>query len=199
MTAPQEYDANGTTEVMHEHNSHHGREAGHRQQASEHAHHNGRYRKEQRFPPSTHLYMQGRLSNVYLSWQGKTNLFVIPHQRVFKLTEFYPMDLGFLFQEIYSMMEQKRVNNFTMHVFKRDWEVAPHLFIKLGMSQDAYASFCSMSHLNTGYLLPVARRQNASNTQNADALNHNGPPVNAETDRPSAEQLAPPPPPPPRG
>lgn len=100
-----------------------------------------RTKKEQKFPPTTHLYYQGRLSNFYLSWQGRTNLIVVPHQRVYKLTEIYPLDLSYMFQEIYTVVEQKSIRNFTMHVFKRDWEVSPHLFFKVGMSQQAYESF----------------------------------------------------------
>lgn len=110
-----------------------------------------RPQREQKYAPGTHLYYQGRLASFYLNWQGKTQLVVIPHQKVFKMTEFYPLDLGYLFQEIYSVMEQKRVQNFTLHVFKRDWEVAPHLFIKIGMAQDLYNQFISVPHVSAGY------------------------------------------------
>lgn len=106
--------------------------------------------REQKFAPQTHLYYQGRLSNMYLNWQNKTQLVVIPHQKVFKLTEMYPLDLGYLFQEIYSIMEQKRIQNFTLHIFKRDWDVAPHLFIKVGMPQDLYQQFAGGPHINAG-------------------------------------------------
>ena len=75
-----------------------------------------RPQREQKYAPGTHLYYQGRLSSFYHNWQGKTQLVVIPHQKVFKMTEFYPLDLGYLFQEIYSVMEQKRVQNFTLHI-----------------------------------------------------------------------------------
>lgn len=108
-------------------------------------------RREQKFPPNTHLYMQGRLVNIYLNWHGRTNLIVIPHQRAFKLTNFYPIDLGYIFQEIYAVMEQKRVNNFSLHIFKRDWEVAPHLFVKIGMSQDQYKQFTSGPHISQSF------------------------------------------------
>jgi hypothetical protein len=100
------------------------------------------------------MYYQGRLATFYLNWQGKTQLIVIPHQKLYKLTEFYPLDLGYLFQEIYSVMEQKRVNNFTLHVFKRDWDVAPHLFIKIGMAQDLYNQFVSVPHISAGFVPP---------------------------------------------
>ena len=110
--------------------------------------------REQKFAPSSHLYMQGRLCNVYLNWDGRTNLIVIPHQRVFKLTEFYPLDLGYLFQEIYGIMEQKRVQNFTLNVFKRDWNVAPHLFIRVGMHQEMYNLFLTSPHMTAGYATP---------------------------------------------
>jgi len=112
--------------------------------------------REQKYAPNNHLYYQGRLSNFYLNWQGKTQLIVVPHQKVYKLTEFYPLDLGYLFQEIYSVMEQKRVNNFTLHVFKRDWEVAPHLFIKIGMAQDLYNQFVSVPHISAGFVPPAS-------------------------------------------
>lgn len=112
----------------------------------------GRSPREQKFAPNTHMYYQGRLSTFYLNWQGKTQLIVVPHQKLYKLTEFYPLDLGYLFQEIYSVMEQKRVNNFTLHVFKRDWEVAPHLFIKIGMAQDLYNQFVSVPHISAGFM-----------------------------------------------
>lgn len=111
----------------------------------------GRPHRDQKFAPSSHLYYQGRLCNFYLNWQGKTQLIVIPHQKVFKLTEFYPLDLGYLFQEIYTIMEQKRVQNFTLHIFKRDWDVAPHLFIKIGMPQDQYSQFVSVPHISAGF------------------------------------------------
>lgn len=110
--------------------------------------------REQKYAPSTHLYYQGRLATFYLNWQGKTQLIVVPHQKVFKLTELYPLDLGYLFQEIYGIMEQKRINNFTLHVFKRDWEVAPHLFIKIGMGQDLYNQFVSVPHISAGFVPP---------------------------------------------
>eukprot|EP00966_Prymnesium_polylepis_P334930 7390279-Prymnesium_polylepis.3 len=110
--------------------------------------------REQKYAPHTHMYYQGRLANFYLNWQGKTQLIVVPHQKLYKLTEFYPLDLGYLFQEIYSVMEQKRVMNFTLHVFKRDWEVAPHLFIKIGMAQDLYNQFVSVPHISAGFVPP---------------------------------------------
>lgn len=116
----------------------------------------GRPHREQKYAPNTHMYYQGRLASFYLNWQGKTQLIVIPHQKLYKLTEFYPLDLGYLFQEIYSVMEQKRVNNFTLHVFKRDWEVAPHLFIKIGMAQDLYNQFVSVPHISAGFVPPPA-------------------------------------------
>ena len=108
--------------------------------------------REQKYAPNTHMYYQGRLATFYLNWQGKTQLIVVPHQKLYKLTEFYPLDLGYLFQEIYSVMEQKRVNNFSLHVFKRDWEVAPHLFIKIGMAQDLYNQFVSVPHISAGFV-----------------------------------------------
>lgn len=111
--------------------------------------------REQKYAPTTHLYYQGRLASFYLNWQGKTQLVVVPHQKVYKLTEFYPLDLGYMFQEIYAVMEQKRVQNFTLHVFKRDWEVAPHLFIKIGMAQELYNQFVSVPHISAGYLPPT--------------------------------------------
>ena len=112
--------------------------------------------REQKYAPATHMYYQGRLATFYLNWQGKTQLIVVPHQKLYKLTEFYPLDLGYLFQEIYGVMEQKRVNNFTLHVFKRDWEVAPHLFIKIGMAQDLYNQFVSVPHISAGFVSPSA-------------------------------------------
>lgn len=112
----------------------------------------GRPPREQKYAPNTHMYYQGRLATFYLNWQGKTQLVVVPHQKLYKLTEFYPLDLGYLFQEIYSVMEQKRVNNFTLHVFKRDWDVAPHLFIKIGMAQDLYNQFVSVPHISAGFV-----------------------------------------------
>ena len=111
--------------------------------------------REQKYAPSTHLYYQGRLANFYINWQGKTQLIIIPHQKCYKLTEFYPLDLGYLFQEIYSVMEQKRVMNFTLHVFKRDWDVAPHLFIKIGMAQDLYNQFVAVPHISAGFVPPI--------------------------------------------
>ena len=112
----------------------------------------GRPPREQKYAPNSHMYYQGRLATFYLNWQAKTQLVVVPHQKLYKLTEFYPLDLGYLFQEIYSVMEQKRVNNFTLHVFKRDWEVAPHLFIKIGMAQDLYNQFVSVPHISAGFV-----------------------------------------------
>lgn len=100
-----------------------------------------RPQREQKFPPASHLYYQGRLCNFFLSWQGRTNIIVIPHQRVFKMTEFYPLDLSYMFQEMQTVVEQKNVRNFTTHIYKRDWEVSPHLFFKLGMPQQAYENF----------------------------------------------------------
>lgn len=111
--------------------------------------------REQKYAPNSHLYYQGRLASFYLNWQGKAQLIVVPHQKLYKLTEFYPLDLGYLFQEIYSVMEQKRVNNFTLHVFKRDWEIAPHLFIKIGMAQDLYSQFVSVPHISAGFVPPT--------------------------------------------
>jgi hypothetical protein len=101
----------------------------------------GRPQREQKFPPSTHLYHQGRLCTFYVSWQGRTNLIVVPHQRVYKMTEFYPLDLSYIFQEIQTVVEQKNVRNYTTHIYKRDWEVSPHLFFKVGMPQQAYENF----------------------------------------------------------
>ncbi len=115
----------------------------------------GRPKKEQKYAPSSHLYYQGRLANFYLNWQGKTQIVVIPHQKCYKLTEMYPLDLGYLFQELYSLMEQKRVNNFTIHVFKRDWDVAPHLFLKVGMGQEMYNQFVSVPHISAGFTPPT--------------------------------------------
>jgi hypothetical protein len=115
-----------------------------------------RPQREQKYAPNTHLYYQGRLASFYLNWQGKTQLIVVPHQKLYKLTEFYPLDLGYLFQEIYSVMEQKRVNNFTLHVFKRDWEIAPHLFLKIGMAQELYNNFVSVPHISAGFVPPAA-------------------------------------------
>lgn len=103
-------------------------------------------KQEQKFPPQTHLYQVLRMSTVYLNWSGKTQLVVVPHQRAFKLTEMYAVDLQYLFQEIYHLMEQKRVHTFSLHVFKRDWNVAPHLFLKVGMPQAAYQQFVTGSH-----------------------------------------------------
>jgi hypothetical protein len=113
-----------------------------------------RPQREQKYAPNTHLYYAGRLCSFYLNWNGKTQLVVVPHQKVYKLTEFYPLDLGYLFQEIYNIMEQKRVQNFTIHVFKRDWEVAPHLFLKIGMAQEMYSQFVSVPHISAGFVPP---------------------------------------------
>ena len=110
--------------------------------------------REQKYAPNTHLYYSGRLASFYLNWHGKTQLVVVPHQKVYKLTEFYPLDLGYLFQEVYNIMEQKRVQNFTIHVFKRDWEIAPHLFLKIGMAQEMYNQFVSVPHISAGFVPP---------------------------------------------
>lgn len=123
--------------------------------------------REQKYAPSTHLYYQGRLASFYLNWHGKTQLVVVPHQKCFKLTEFYPLDLGYLFQEIYSIMEQKRVQNFTIHVFKRDWEIAPHLFIKIGMSQEMYTQFVTVPHISAGYVAPIPQAPDSPDTSEA--------------------------------
>tara|TARA_B100001173_G_scaffold298265_1_gene295682 strand:- start:145 stop:486 length:342 start_codon:yes stop_codon:yes gene_type:complete len=57
------------------------------------------------------------------------------------MTEFYPLDLSYIFQEIQTVVEQKNVRNYTTHIYKRDWEVSPHLFFKIGMPQMAYENF----------------------------------------------------------
>ena len=106
-------------------------------------HRNNRGQREQKFPPSTHLYHQGRLVNVYLSWGVRPNLIAVPHQRVYKMTEFYPLDLAYLFQEMQGVVESKNVRNYTFHIYKRDWDVSPHLFFKIGMPQKAYEHFVS--------------------------------------------------------
>tara|TARA_B100000676_G_C17920411_1_gene755147 strand:- start:166 stop:741 length:576 start_codon:yes stop_codon:yes gene_type:complete len=134
---------------------------------------NARPPREQKFAPNTHLYYQGRLASFYLNWHGKTQLIVIPHQKVYKLTEFYPLDLGYLFQEVYSVMEQKRVQNFTLHVFKRDWEVAPHLFIKVGMAQDIYSQFVSVPHISAGYVPPTNNNAAVANNSSTAENNEN--------------------------
>ena len=112
-------------------------------------------RREQKYPPPTHLYHQGRLSNVFLSWDGRCNLIVVPHQCVFKITEMYPIDIGHLFQEIYTLMEQKSVRNFTLHIYRRDWNVSPHLFLKVGMPQRAYETFTTGPLATLGYMAPI--------------------------------------------
>jgi len=126
-----------------------------------------RTKREQKYAPSTHLYYQGRLANFYLNWQGRTNLIVVPHQRVFKLTEFYPLDLGYLYQELYAMMEQKRVRNFTIHTFKHDWDIAPHLFFKIGMGQEQYEQFVKVPYVSAGSAPPRAPPSSPTTTEAA--------------------------------
>ena len=138
-----------------------------------------RIERQQKFPPSSHIYYQGRLATFYLNWQGKSQIVVVPAQRVFRITEIYPLDLHFLFQEIYGLMYQRRVSTFSMHIFKRDWEVAPHLFIKLSMSAESYKQFVTVPNAIVSNPYPVP---------------HPGPHPGPHPNPPIA---APPPPPPP--
>lgn len=124
-------------------------------------------RHTQRHPPTTHIYHQGRSATFFLNWMGKTQLIVVPHQRVFKLTEFYPMDLAFLFQEVYMVLEKKRIYNFSLQVIKRDWNVAPHLFLKVQLSQTMYAELA-----RTPYSIDVATGGGAA--ARARALDEHG-------------------------
>ena len=70
-------------------------------------------------------------------------------------------------------MEQKRVQNFTLHVFKRDWEVAPHLFIKVGMAQDIYSQFVSVPHISAGYVPPTNNNAAVANNSSTAENNEN--------------------------
>jgi hypothetical protein len=128
--------------------------------------------REQKYAPATHLYHQGRLISFYLNWQGKTQLIGIPHIKCFKVTELYPLDLGYMFQEMYSIMEQKRVQNFSIHIFKRDWDVAPHLFFKIGMAQELYNNFVTVPHINASdaprHLPSPKREDNQENKINTE-------------------------------
>lgn len=102
----------------------------------------GRRRSEQQlFPPASHLYYSGRLCNIFLNWMGEFGLVVIPHQRVFKMTQFYPIDLAYMFNEIHDVVEERGVRSFTMHIYKHNWSISPHLHMKLGIPRRAHASF----------------------------------------------------------
>ena len=105
---------------------------------------NTRQPREQKFPPSTHLYSTGRLSTIYLDWRGRCQLIVVPQQRCWKLNEFYPLDMHFMFCEIINILEQKKVRNYGMHIFQRDWDVSPHLHIRVSMPQAAYQNFVAL-------------------------------------------------------
>lgn len=112
--------------------------------------------QEQLFPPASHLYYSGRLCNIFLNWMGEFGLIVIPHQRVFKMTQFYPVDLSYMFQEIHDVVEERGVRSFTVHIYKHNWSISPHLHMKVGIPRRTYASFVAAGVAAHGIVPRVA-------------------------------------------
>lgn len=87
--------------------------------------------REQKAPLDSHILYCGKLIVFYADHLGKNQVVGIPRQKVMHLTEMYPLDLHFMFQEVRTLMETHRVRRYTTRIFDKDWAYSPHLHLQI--------------------------------------------------------------------
>lgn len=94
----------------------------------------------QRSAPAENLIYDGKLSQIFTDYTGKQMLVVIPRQNCQHITDMYPVDMAFLFNEVQRFLEQMRVRAYTMRIHRRDWNYSFHCHLQVTMPRAAYTS-----------------------------------------------------------
>ena len=97
-----------------------------------------RPQRQQRAPDATLLTYSGKVCAMYADHLGRPLLAVIPTQKVSFITDLYPIDMAFLFNEVRMFCEHYRIRNYTIRVHRRDWEFSQHCHLQVTMPRVAY-------------------------------------------------------------
>lgn len=97
-----------------------------------------RKEKVQRSVSHANLLFNGKLLCLYADSGTKSQIIGIPRQKCNNLTEFYPLDLHYMFQEIRSMMDGHRVRSYTTRIHQRDWDYSPHIHFQISLPRFLY-------------------------------------------------------------
>lgn len=95
--------------------------------------------EEQRAPPQENLIYDGKLCTMYADYTGRALIAVIPRQNYCNITDMYPVDISYLFNECRLFCEHYRIRNYTTRVHQKDWAYSPHMHLQISMSPQAYS------------------------------------------------------------
>jgi diadenosine tetraphosphate (Ap4A) HIT family hydrolase len=82
----------------------------------------------------------GKLCSMFSDHTNKSLVVVIPKQNCANITDMYPVDIAYLFNEVKMFCEHYRIRNYTIRVHRRDWEYSPHTHLQITMPKAAYES-----------------------------------------------------------
>ena len=94
--------------------------------------------KVQRSVNAANLLFNGKLICLYADTGNKSQIIGIPRQKCNNITEFYPLDLHYMFQEIRSMMDGHRVRSYTTRIHQKDWDYSPHIHFQISLPRFLY-------------------------------------------------------------
>ena len=94
--------------------------------------------RQQRAPDAALLIYSGKLCTMYADHCGRPLIVVMPQQKAAFITDLYPLDMAFLFNEVRMFCEHYRVRNYTIRIHRRDWEFSQHCHLQVTMPRVAY-------------------------------------------------------------
>lgn len=94
--------------------------------------------KVQRSVNPSNLLYNGKLICLYADNGSKSQIIGIPRQKVNNITELYPLDMHYIFQEVRSMMDAHRVRSYTTRIHQKDWDYSPHLHLQISLPRFLY-------------------------------------------------------------
>ena len=89
--------------------------------------------RTQKYVVPTNIIYNGKIIDLFACHLGKSQIIGIPRQRCVNVTEMYPLDLHFMFQEIRTVMDAHRVKSYTVRFHLRDWDYSPHVHVQISL------------------------------------------------------------------
>ena len=99
---------------------------------------NTRPQRTQKCPPESNMIYNGKLCTMYSDHTNKSLIVVLPKQNCANITDMYPVDIAYLFNEVKLFCEHYRIRNYTVRVHRRDWNYSLHMHLQVTMPRIAY-------------------------------------------------------------
>lgn len=100
------------------------------------------HRTQQACDESLCIY-NGKLLRLFADHTGRGIIVGIPLRAMQSITDMYPMDVSYFFNEIQMFFEHYRIKNYTIRLHKRDWNYSASFHVQITMADKAYAELAN--------------------------------------------------------